>query len=111
VKPHAPAVLHATNYLFGRLDERYLTELRAFGGLQSYPSRTKDPDPVDFSTGSVGISATASIWSAIAQRYVMTHETPETYQTAGLKWGTTASISTISVTTSSELTRRARLGV
>ena len=51
----------------------YLTELRAYGGLQSYPSRTKDPDPVDFSTGSVGIGATASIWSAIAQRYVSTH--------------------------------------
>jgi pyruvate dehydrogenase E1 component len=73
VKPHASPVLHAINYLLGRLDERYLTELRAFGGLQSYPSRTKDPDPVDFSTGSVGIGATASIWSAIAQRYVTTH--------------------------------------
>ncbi|HET9075735.1 MAG TPA: pyruvate dehydrogenase [Acidimicrobiales bacterium] len=70
VKPHASPVLHAINYLLGRLDRRYLTELRAFGGLQSYPSRTKDPDPVDFSTGSVGIGATASIWSALAQRYV-----------------------------------------
>ena len=73
VKPHASPVLHAINYLLGRLDERYLTELRAYGGLQSYPSRTKDPDPVDFSTGSVGIGATATIWSAIAQRYVSTH--------------------------------------
>ena len=73
VKPHASPVLHAINYLLGRLDERYLTELRAFGGLQSYPSRTKDPDPVDFSTGSVGIGATATIWSAIARRYVTTH--------------------------------------
>ena len=73
VKPHASPVLHAINYLLGRLDERYLTELRAYGGLQSYPSRTKDPDPVDFSTGSVGIGATASIWSAIAQRYVSNH--------------------------------------
>ncbi len=73
VKPHASPVLHAINYLLGRLDEQYLTKLRAFGGLQSYPSRTKDPDPVDFSTGSVGIGATASIWSAIAQRYVSTH--------------------------------------
>ncbi len=73
VKPHASPVLHAINYLLGRLDEHYLTELRAYGGLQSYPSRTKDPDPVDFSTGSVGIGATASIWSAIAQRYVSNH--------------------------------------
>jgi pyruvate dehydrogenase E1 component len=73
VKPHAGPVLHAINYLLGRLDERYLTELRAFGGLQSYPSRTKDPDPVDFSTGSVGIGATATLWSALAHRYVAGH--------------------------------------
>ncbi|MGW5696863.1 pyruvate dehydrogenase, partial [Streptomyces asiaticus] len=59
VKPHASPVLHAINYLLGELDESYLTTLRAFGGLQSYPSRAKDPDPVDYSTGSVGIGATA----------------------------------------------------
>ncbi|MBS1885446.1 MAG: pyruvate dehydrogenase, partial [Actinobacteria bacterium] len=73
VKPHAAPVLHAINYLLGRLDPAYLTELRAFKGLQSYPSRIKDPDPVDFSTGSVGIGATATIWSAIANRYVTDH--------------------------------------
>jgi pyruvate dehydrogenase E1 component len=73
VKPHAAPVLHAINYLLGQLDERYLTELRAFGGLQSYPSRAKDPDPVDFSTGSVGIGATATLWSALAHRYVAGH--------------------------------------
>lgn len=70
VKPHASPVLHAINYLLGRLDPDYLSELRTYGGLQSYPSRTKDPDPVDFSTGSVGIGATASIWSALSQRYL-----------------------------------------
>src|SRR5689334_14766528 len=43
VKPHAAPVMHALNYLLGKLDARYLTELRAFGGLQSYPSRIKDP--------------------------------------------------------------------
>jgi len=73
VKPHAAPVLHAIDYMLGQLDPAYLTELRAFGGLQSYPSRTKDPDPVDFSTGSVGIGATATIWSAIANRYVSDH--------------------------------------
>jgi pyruvate dehydrogenase E1 component len=52
-------VLHAINYLLGDLDQKYLTTLREFGGLQSYPSRAKDPDPVDYSTGSVGIGATA----------------------------------------------------
>jgi pyruvate dehydrogenase E1 component len=73
VKPHAAPVLHAINYVLGNLDESYLTRLREFGGLQSYPSRAKDPDPVDFSTGSVGIGATATIWSALAHRYVAGH--------------------------------------
>src|SRR3954449_2623146 len=50
VKPHAAPALHAINYLLGRLDARYLTQLRSFGGLQASPSRSKDPDPVDFST-------------------------------------------------------------
>ncbi|MCO1656204.1 transketolase-like TK C-terminal-containing protein [Pseudonocardia humida] len=70
VKPHASPVLHAINFLLGELDERYLGTLREFGGLQSYPSRAKDPDPVDYSTGSVGIGATAPIWGALARRYV-----------------------------------------
>src|SRR3984957_6275655 len=61
VKPHAAPVLHAINYLLGPPHESYLPTLREFGGLQSYPSRAKDPDPVDFSTGSVGIGATATI--------------------------------------------------
>jgi pyruvate dehydrogenase E1 component len=70
VKPHASPVLHAINYLLGDLDPKYLTTLRDKGGLQSYPSRLKDPDTVDFSTGSVGIGATAGLWAALAHRYV-----------------------------------------
>ena len=70
VKPHASPVLHAINYLLGSLDEENLSTLRSFGGLQSYPSRAKDPDPVDYSTGSVGIGATAPVWGAVARRYV-----------------------------------------
>jgi pyruvate dehydrogenase E1 component len=73
VKPHASPVLHAIEYLLGTLDRSYLTTLREFGGLQSYPSRLKDPVPADFSTGSVGIGATAPIWSALAHRYVAGH--------------------------------------
>jgi pyruvate dehydrogenase E1 component len=79
VKPHASPVLHAINYLLGDLDAEYLTTLRAMGGLQSYPSRLKDPDTVDFSTGSVGIGATATLWAAIAHRYARSHfsDTPD----------------------------------
>ncbi len=77
VKPHASPVLHAINYLIGELDESYLTTLRQLGGLQSYPSRTKDPDPVDYSTGSVGIGATAPIWGAMARRFVNTRFGPD----------------------------------
>jgi pyruvate dehydrogenase E1 component len=73
VKPHAAPVLHAIEYLLGQLERRYLETLREFGGLQSYPSRLKDPVPADFSTGSVGIGATATIWSALAHRYVAGH--------------------------------------
>ena len=73
VKPHASPVLHAINYLLGELDESYLPTLRAFAGLQSYPSRVKDPDPVDYSTGSVGIGATAPVWGAVASRYLKHH--------------------------------------
>ncbi|WP_282072551.1 transketolase-like TK C-terminal-containing protein [Janibacter hoylei] len=73
VKPHASPVLHAINYLLGDLDAAYLPTLRAKGGLQSYPSRLKDPDTVDFSTGSVGIGATAALWAAVAHRYSRSH--------------------------------------
>ena len=76
VKPHASPVLHAIHYLLGNLDRRYLTTLRARGGLQSYPSRTKDPDPVDFSTGSVGVGAAAPLFAAVARRYVDAHFGP-----------------------------------
>jgi pyruvate dehydrogenase E1 component len=73
VKPHASPVYHAIQYLLGNLDRSYLPTLRAFGGLQSYPSRTKDPDGVDFSTGSVGLGAAAPLFAAAARRYVDAH--------------------------------------
>jgi pyruvate dehydrogenase E1 component len=73
VKPHASPVFHAIQYLLGRLERRQLTELRAFGGLESYPSRTKDPDPVDFSTGSVGLGAAMPLFAAVADRYLSHH--------------------------------------
>ncbi|MGB9739313.1 transketolase-like TK C-terminal-containing protein [Chloroflexus sp.] len=73
VKPHASPVYHALQYLLGRLDARYLTQLRAFGGLQAYPSRTKDPDPPDFSTGSVGLGAVAPAFAALSAQYAASH--------------------------------------
>jgi pyruvate dehydrogenase E1 component len=76
VKPHASPVLHAIQYLLGDLDRSYLTTLRARGGLQAYPSRTKDPDRVDFSTGSVGLGAAAPIFAAVTRRYVDAHFGP-----------------------------------
>ena len=73
VKPHASPVYHALTYLLGGLDASYLTRLRSFGGLQSYPSRTKDPDRVDFSTGSVGLGCVAPLFASLADRYLRTH--------------------------------------
>ena len=73
VKPHASPVLHAIQYLLGRLPQSMLTTLRDFGGLQAYPSRTKDPDGVTISTGSVGLGAAATIFGALTQRYVRDH--------------------------------------
>ena len=73
IKPHASPVFHAIQYLLGNLDESYLKKLREAGGLQSYPSRTKDPDSVDFSTGSVGLGAVAPLFAAVTRQYVDSH--------------------------------------
>jgi pyruvate dehydrogenase E1 component len=73
VKPHASPVYHSIKYLTGELDRSYLTRLREFGGLQAYPSRTKDPDVADFSTGSVGLGVVAPLFAAAARRYVDRH--------------------------------------
>ena len=76
VKPHASPVYHAIKYLTGELDRSYLTTLRQQGGLQAYPSRTKDPDVSDFSTGSVGLGAVAPLFSALTRRYAVDHFGP-----------------------------------
>ncbi len=76
IKPHASPVYHAIKYLTGELDRSYLTTLRQRGGLQAYPSRTKDPDVADFSTGSVGLGAVAPLFSALVRRYADSHFEP-----------------------------------
>ena len=73
IKPHASPVLHAVNALLGDLPLDRLKELRSYKGLQAYPSRTKDPDPVDFSTGSVGLGAVAPNFAALTKAYVENH--------------------------------------
>src|SRR5262245_47545525 len=73
IKPHAAPAFHALQYLLGNLPPSYLTELRAYQGLQAYPSRTKDPDAVDFSTGPVGLGPVAPAFAALAQRYAEAH--------------------------------------
>jgi pyruvate dehydrogenase E1 component len=73
VKPHASPVFHAIKYLMGELDKSYLFRLRERGGLQSYPSRTKDPDVADFSTGSVGLGVVAPLFASMTRRYTDAH--------------------------------------
>ena len=70
VKPHASPVFHAIQYLLGRQDVENLKNFRALGGAQSYPSRTKDADDVDFSTGSVGLGAAMTSFAALVQDYL-----------------------------------------
>jgi pyruvate dehydrogenase E1 component len=73
VKPHASPVFHAIQYLLGLQAREKLEAFRAFGGAQSYPSRTKDIDDVDFSTGSVGLGVAQTIFASLVQDYVRAH--------------------------------------
>ena len=70
VKPHASPVFHAIQYLLGNQTLEKLKDFRAFGGAQSYPSRTKDVDDVDFSTGSVGLGVAMTAFASLVQDYV-----------------------------------------
>src|SRR6267378_4401024 len=70
VKPHASPVFHAIQYLLGHQSREKLENFRGFKGAQSYPSRTKDTDDVDFSTGSVGLGVAMTTFAALVQEYV-----------------------------------------
>jgi pyruvate dehydrogenase E1 component len=70
VKPHASPVFHAIQYLLGRQSRHKLERFRGLAGAQSYPSRTKDSDNVDFSTGSVGLGVAMTSFTALVQEYV-----------------------------------------
>jgi pyruvate dehydrogenase E1 component len=73
VKAHASPAFYAIQYLRGRLTAAALRELRSFGGLQAYPSRRKNADVVDLSTGSMGLGAVQATFGALASRYVVDH--------------------------------------
>jgi pyruvate dehydrogenase E1 component len=73
VKPHAGPVLHAIHYLLGTQTREALENFRGFGGAQSYPSRTKDRIPVDFSTGSVGLGVAITLFASLIQDYLSAH--------------------------------------
>jgi pyruvate dehydrogenase E1 component len=73
VKPHAGPVLHAIHYLLGTQSREALENFRGLGGAQSYPSRTKDKIPVDFSTGSVGLGVAITLFASLVQDYLTAH--------------------------------------
>lgn len=70
VKPHASPVFHAIQYLMGNQTREKMENFRGFGGVQSYPTRTKDIDDVDFSTGSVGLGVAVTSFASIVQDYI-----------------------------------------
>ena len=74
VKPHAGPVLHAIHYLLGNQTLDQLQRFRGLGGAQSYPSRTKDKIPVDFSTGSVGLGVAVTLFASLVQDYLIAHQ-------------------------------------
>src|SRR6186713_394345 len=73
VKPHASPNFHAIQYLLGKQTREKLEGFRGYKGAQSYPSRTKDTDDVDFSTGSVGLGVAQTLFSSLVQDYVRAH--------------------------------------
>jgi len=73
VKPHAGPLLHAIHYLLGSQSREQLMAFRALHGAQSYPSRTKDAIPVDFSTGSVGLGVAVTAFASLVQDYLVAH--------------------------------------
>ena len=73
VKPHAGPLLHAIHYLLGSQSRQALENFRGLGGAQSYPSRTKDRIPVDFSTGSVGLGVAITLFASLVQDYLTAH--------------------------------------
>src|SRR6476620_6254841 len=73
MKPHQRPVFHGVQYLYGHQPRDKLEKFRGYKGAQSYPSRTKDVDDVDFSTGSVGLGVAQTLFASLVQDYVRAH--------------------------------------
>jgi len=71
VKPHASPIFHSIQYLMGNQTREKMKAFRGYGGVQSYPSRTKDIDDVDFSTGSVGLGVAITSFASLVQDYIL----------------------------------------
>jgi pyruvate dehydrogenase E1 component len=74
VKPHASPIFHAIQYLLGQQSRNKLENFRSLDGAQAYPSRTKDSDDVDFSTGSVGLGVAMTSFTSLVQDYIHAHQ-------------------------------------
>src|ERR1700722_551906 len=77
VKPHAGPIFHAIQYLLGNQTLERIQNFRGFGGVQPYPSRTKDKADVDFSTGSVGMGVAETLFASLVQDYLRAHDLGE----------------------------------
>ena len=87
VKPHASPVFHAIQYMLGRQTQENLEAFRSLGGTQSYPSRTKDTDGVDFSTGSVGLGVAMTLFASMVQDYTRLNEVVNEKHTGSVESG------------------------
>ena len=87
VKPHASPVFHAIQYMLGRQTQQNLEAFRSLGGTQSYPSRTKDTDGVDFSTGSVGLGVAMTLFASMVQDYTRLNEVVNEKHTRSVESG------------------------
>jgi pyruvate dehydrogenase E1 component len=74
VKPHAAPIFHAIQYLMGHQTKEKMINFRGLGGVQSYPSRTKDTADIDLSTGSVGLGVAAAGFASLVQDYLVARD-------------------------------------
>lgn len=64
VKPHAAPVVYSLMHLFGVLPRADMSRLRERGGPQPYPTKTKNPLFVDYTTSSEALGVCAAIYDA-----------------------------------------------